>query len=221
MDFSGFGADQTIDLTVVTGTSTGIYSNIGGLTGNMSLAVGTLIENAVGGSGNDDISMGDGNDFASGDDGDDTIDGGAGDDNVQGGEGADSLTGGSGADTLGGGNGDDTLIGGTGDDLMNGGAGDDLFILNDLRNLVQHGLTFTLIQFRLDHWKQFIDTCIRKAAKVPTAQFLFLVGRCNQESHRVFCIESSRAPAEQVHIVFIFTKFWPVVAYRHRIKLCL
>ena len=91
VDFSGFGADQTIDLTVVTGTSTGIFSNIGGLIGNMSLAVGTLIENAIGGSGNDVIT---GNDAAN------TLTGNAGNDRIAGKGGADRIDGGEGTDTV-------------------------------------------------------------------------------------------------------------------------
>ena len=91
LDFSGFGADQTIDLTVVTGTSTGIFSNVGGLTGNMSLAVGTVIENAIGGSGNDVIT---GNDSGN------TLTGNAGDDRIAGKGGADRIDGGAGTDTV-------------------------------------------------------------------------------------------------------------------------
>ena len=52
--FPGFSADQTIDLTVADGASTtGTISDIGGMRGNMTLSVGTVIENAVGGAGND------------------------------------------------------------------------------------------------------------------------------------------------------------------------
>ena len=47
VDFSGFAVHQTIRLTQET------YSDIGGLTGNMSIARGTVIENAIGGHGND------------------------------------------------------------------------------------------------------------------------------------------------------------------------
>ncbi len=91
LDFSGYGADQRIDLTVVTGSSTGIYSNIGGLTGNMSLAVGTLIENAVGGSGNDVIIGNDANNTLTGNAGDDRFSGKGGADRIHGGEGTDTV----------------------------------------------------------------------------------------------------------------------------------
>ncbi|WP_424969770.1 Ig-like domain-containing protein [Dinoroseobacter sp. S76] len=54
LDFSGYGANQKIDLTVQTADQTAQNtSNIGGRTGNLTLAVGTVIENAIGGSGND------------------------------------------------------------------------------------------------------------------------------------------------------------------------
>lgn len=91
LDFSGYGANQKIDLTVVSGSSTGIFSDIGGLKGNMSLAVGTLIENAVGGSGNDEII---------GNDADNTLTGNAGNDRFHGKGGADRIDGGQGIDTV-------------------------------------------------------------------------------------------------------------------------
>ena len=89
VDFSGYGQDQRIDLTVTEGSFTqATTSDIGSEIGNMTLAVGTVIENAVGGSGNDQII---GNDV------DNTLSGGAGDDTLTGGAGNDDLFGG--ADT--------------------------------------------------------------------------------------------------------------------------
>ena len=56
VDFSGFAADQKINLQPASTSSTiGSVSNVGGLVGNMTIAVGTIIENAIGGSGDDDI----------------------------------------------------------------------------------------------------------------------------------------------------------------------
>ncbi|CAH1652208.1 putative Serralysin [Hyphomicrobiales bacterium] len=93
-----------------------------------------LIENAVGGKGDDKIF---GNDAANelwgggGDDklqglgGDDRLEGGKGNDLLYGNEGNDWLLGGEGDDQLFGGTGDDWLFGGTGDDTLNGGEGDD------------------------------------------------------------------------------------------------
>ncbi|HDL8055006.1 TPA: M10 family metallopeptidase [Yersinia enterocolitica] len=48
-DFSGYQQDQLLNLNA------GDFSNIGGLTGNVSIAYGVVIENAIGGSGNDKI----------------------------------------------------------------------------------------------------------------------------------------------------------------------
>ena len=49
LDVSGFSQNQLIDLR------DGQFSNIGGFTANVSIAVGAVIENAVGGAGNDTI----------------------------------------------------------------------------------------------------------------------------------------------------------------------
>ncbi|RFC64047.1 hypothetical protein DYI37_06680 [Fulvimarina endophytica] len=92
VDFSGYRADQRIDLTVQTGGQTSQNaSNIGGRIGNLTLAVGTVIENAIGGAGND-ILIGNGadnrlvgnggNDVFYGRGGNDVFDGGAGFDQV-------------------------------------------------------------------------------------------------------------------------------------------
>ncbi len=55
LDFSGYAADQFIDIMIAEGSSTGTVSDIGGQIGNMTLAVGTIIESVLGGSGNDII----------------------------------------------------------------------------------------------------------------------------------------------------------------------
>ena len=96
----------------------------------------SLIENAIGGSG-DDVITGNqaknslignsGNDTLYGLDGADTLDGGLGDDYLSGDAGDDSLMGGNGKDSLYGGDGADVLDGGAGDDLLRGGAGDDTY----------------------------------------------------------------------------------------------
>jgi serralysin len=49
LDYSGFSQTQRIDLNQET------FSNVGGRTGNISIARGSAIENAIGGSGNDTI----------------------------------------------------------------------------------------------------------------------------------------------------------------------
>ncbi|MCI5047010.1 MAG: M10 family metallopeptidase C-terminal domain-containing protein [Aquisalinus sp.] len=52
LDFSGFADDQRIDLTE------GSFSDVGGLVGNVSIAEEVVIEEAIGGSGDDIISAG-------------------------------------------------------------------------------------------------------------------------------------------------------------------
>jgi len=103
LDYSGFSANQLIDLR------SGNFSNIGGSVGNVSIAIETIIENAIGGSGADRIF---GNDVAN------RLDGGAGNDIIEGGAGDDTLRGGAGADFLSGGAGADTLVGGDGADIF-------------------------------------------------------------------------------------------------------
>ena len=54
LDFSGFSDTQLIDLRPSEESATNVYaSNIGGKTGNLTFAPGTLIETAIGGSGAD------------------------------------------------------------------------------------------------------------------------------------------------------------------------
>ncbi len=95
LDYSGFTQNQLINLTTET------FSNVGPGVGNVMIARGTVIENAVGGSGSD------------------TINGNAA---------ANRLVGNAGVDTISGGDGDDFLTGGIGADVLTGGAGNDTFI---------------------------------------------------------------------------------------------
>ncbi|NWA81787.1 M10 family metallopeptidase C-terminal domain-containing protein [Pseudomonas sp. D2002] len=74
LDFSGFYQYQIINLRAES------YSSVGGLKGNVSIAKGVVIENAIGGSGDDDIN---GNEVGN---------------RLRGGGGADRLRGGAGAD---------------------------------------------------------------------------------------------------------------------------
>jgi hypothetical protein len=109
VDFSNFSVDQRLDLTVRGVNDTSNFGNttsdIGGLVRNMTLAAGTLIENAILGSGNDRIT---GNYV----------------NNV--------LVGGAGNDSILGQEGDDTLDGGSGVDTMEGGLGNDVFFLHNI-----------------------------------------------------------------------------------------
>ncbi|MEO0750304.1 MAG: M10 family metallopeptidase C-terminal domain-containing protein [Pseudomonadota bacterium] len=86
----------------------GELSDVGGFEGNFSIAKGTVIENARGGKGNDQIT---GNEVNN------TLDGWAGNDTLNGGDGNDILVGGGGADRLIGGNGIDIV------DYSNAGGG--------------------------------------------------------------------------------------------------
>ncbi|WP_153774627.1 serralysin family metalloprotease [Pseudomonas sp. MNR3A] len=85
LDFSGFTQNQKINLNEAS------FSDVGGMIGNVSIAKGVTVENAIGGSGNDLLI---GNAVAN------VLKGGAGNDIIYGGGGADTLWGGSGADTF-------------------------------------------------------------------------------------------------------------------------
>ena len=76
LDFSGFSQAQIIDLRQ------GAFSNVGGLIGNVAIAAGAVIENAVGGSGADTIRGNSANNRITGGAGNDTVDGGLGTDTV-------------------------------------------------------------------------------------------------------------------------------------------
>ncbi|MEP2642266.1 M10 family metallopeptidase C-terminal domain-containing protein [Roseobacter sp.] len=92
LDVSGYNANQKIDLTIQTADQT--YqntSNIGGRIGNLTLAVGTVVENAVSGAGNDELI---------GNAADNVLDGGTGDDTFLGLGGNDTFIGGAGFDTV-------------------------------------------------------------------------------------------------------------------------
>lgn len=125
LDLSGFTEHADIDLRPGAFSSAGPTSDAGPAHLNLSIAVGVVIENAVGGAGNDTIT---GNAVANlliGGAGVDSLIGDAGDDQLSGDEGPDTLLGGIGADTIDGGAAADHLSGGDGDDLILGGAGSD------------------------------------------------------------------------------------------------
>lgn len=75
-DFSGYSNNQVIDLRQAA------FSNVGGLTGNVGIAMGVQIENAIGGSGADQMRGNSGNNSLRGNGGNDIIDGGLGSDTV-------------------------------------------------------------------------------------------------------------------------------------------
>lgn len=101
---------------------------------NISIAYGAIIENAVGGAGNDTINGNAVANLLTGNAGNDAIHGlggagrvfgGTGTDTLFGDDGADYLYGGAGADVLDGGADDDVLYGDDGNDVLTGGAGND------------------------------------------------------------------------------------------------
>lgn len=104
LDVSQYVVNQSISLVEAS------FSDIGGLTRNISVAAGAVIENARGGSGHDIITGNFAKNF---------LWGGAGDDQISGGGGNDALYGEAG---------DDRLSGGFGDDLLDGGAGHDVAV---------------------------------------------------------------------------------------------
>ena len=144
-DFSQYSSDALIDLRQ------GHFSSIGNSVGNVSIAQGAVIEDALGGAGNDLMIGNDSANFLSGSDGRDTFIGGAGADRLDGGLGSDTAsyqtaTAGvhvdiaaataSGGDAEGdvlvsienlvGSAFDDTLTGDASANTLNGGAGDDV-----------------------------------------------------------------------------------------------
>jgi Ca2+-binding RTX toxin-like protein len=141
IDASGYGSvNQVINL------EPGSYSSIGTQfflddppfrqpnLNNIAIAFGVIIENAIGGFGDDliignsannSLVGGSGNDFLFGHGGNDVLDGGQGNDPLEGGDGNDTLIGDGGNDVLNGGAGSDTLIGGLSADQFIGGTGFD------------------------------------------------------------------------------------------------
>jgi Ca2+-binding RTX toxin-like protein len=129
VDFSEFSTEQLIDLRVNEIDSKTLYtSNIGGKIGNLTIASGTIIENAEGGKGSDLIYGNSAGNKIFGNDGDDDIYGESGKDKLFGGDGADYSEGGRGRDNLYGGGGNDYLVGGRGRDNLHGGGGNDYLV---------------------------------------------------------------------------------------------
>ncbi|HIE4548114.1 TPA: M10 family metallopeptidase C-terminal domain-containing protein [Proteus mirabilis] len=104
LDFSLYTVNQVINL------NEGCFSDIGGLRSNISIAYKTIIENAIGGKG------------------DDTLIGNPFDNNLRGGDGNDLFYGGAGNDLLYGGSGNDVIYGELGNDVLFGDDGDDMLI---------------------------------------------------------------------------------------------
>lgn len=120
-DFSHVGANQRIDLNQEA------ISNVGGLTGNLIVARGTIIENAYGGGGNDELIGNDADNTLLGNSGNDDLIGGGGNDILRGGYGNDNMSGGAGNDTIYYTNGDTFWVNGAPKDV--GGSGTDTLVM--------------------------------------------------------------------------------------------
>lgn len=94
LDYSGFSTSQLINLNPET------FSNVGPGVGNVTIARGVVIENVVGGAGNDTLLGNSANNVLWGRSGADTINGSDGNDTIDGGPGADILDGGAGNDRV-------------------------------------------------------------------------------------------------------------------------
>jgi serralysin len=128
-DFSGFTANQKINLNEAS------FSDVGGLVGNVSIAKGVVIENAIGGSGNDLLI---GNSAAN------ELRGGAGNDLIYGGGGADKLWGGTGADTFVFGASSDSRPGAS-DTIMDFVSGQDKIDLSGLPEFANNHIPLTFV----------------------------------------------------------------------------
>jgi serralysin len=151
LDCSGYGVRQTIDL------NPGHFSSVGGLTGNIGIALNAVVENAIGGSGDDTILGNDASNTIDGRGGNNTMDAGGGFDYL-------SFTGSAGPvvanlDTHGGINGSsghDTfynfegLIGSPYGDVLYGDAGDNIILGGGGNNLMNGLGGFNTLSFVSD-----------------------------------------------------------------------
>lgn len=138
LDFSGFTSNQTIDMRSTPSNGRAIRaSNIEGLTGNLLISEGSVIENSVGGSGDD---------YIFGNTTHNSIAGGGGNDTIRAMTGWDTLIGGDGDDRLEAGRGRDTIFGGSGSDVLLGGFGPNHFSSNK-------DMAIDQIHLQSDHFK--------------------------------------------------------------------
>lgn len=122
VDLSGCDAAVAIDLRP------GTWSTIGGRAGGLTIAQGSVIENAMGGARADQLSGNGASNVLDGGGGDDMLKGYGGNDLLYGRDGGDRLYGGRGEDLLNGGGGDDRLRGGHDDDRLYGKDGRDMLL---------------------------------------------------------------------------------------------
>ncbi len=119
----------------------GWVSSVDGVFGGFTVAAGSVIENATGGSGDDTIIGSGTNNILSGNAGDDMLVDALGNDLLDGGAGNDVLVNGTGVSELYGQDGDDLLLGGTKSDTLFGGAGNDALRGDLLGSIVGSGDT--------------------------------------------------------------------------------
>jgi serralysin len=136
-------ASMRIDLTP------GAASNVSGGRGNLVIAMGTLLEQVLAGSGDDILLGNSAHNILYGGDGNDDLSGVAGNDSLYGGAGNDTISMGGGDDFAGGGDGDDVIYGedgndviylGLGNDFTGGGAGNDVIYGGAGTNVIYAGL---------------------------------------------------------------------------------
>lgn len=132
LDLSGYAMGNHVDL------HDGSFSSVGGMIQNVGIAIGTTIDTAIGGSGNDGITGNDDGDVLMGNVGADVIRGGSGNDHIYGNmiggvqglaDGGDSIDAGTGMNYVNGNAGDDWISAGEGANRLYGGQGNDRIML--------------------------------------------------------------------------------------------
>ena len=144
-DFSGWGYNHVIDLREGHLSSVSHLSPANAVEGyNVGIAYGTVIENAIGGSGGEMFYGNDANNRIVGNGGADFINGGAGADTLDGGDDNDHIYG-NGLGVAGSADGGDGILGGAGHDYVNGNAGNDTIYGGDGNDRIQGGQDDDLI----------------------------------------------------------------------------
>lgn len=117
----------------------GFISAVNGVASGFTIANGVVIENAIGGSGDDTLTGNDADNTLTGNAGDDTILGGRGNDDIDGGANNDTLRGNGGADQIESASGTNTMHGDTGADTLIGGSGTDTIYGNSGADTISGG----------------------------------------------------------------------------------